>query len=538
MALTPEEKAKLIQAYEPIMYFHPDEKFVPVNPRTYIESSALWPIQPVGDKLHEKSSWGEFGTHPAFPGIPGREKFPRRPSILRGGLSLNPADDQEGNNDSNGDGTPDWYLGHSDPSDARGPRPYLTSNENQGRALFLAHAGWAEDGDNVTETSKNEACDPDKLQGRWENEQKLKDNRNWYYAEVEELDTLGDLLGRIKGGQGVDVGAILKDKLFGGGSWFIWYHFLYPVHLEGTRLCEQMTGAGNNGNYEGDWNSIGIMVRREGNLPWDQATFPAPEFIGFGMRGRGFIENLIPFFRQQMAVYKWQDIQRVDTHAKVYVALGSHNNYSIPGPQPSPSITDAPCNTAEDLNEQIEDLKDQVEDLKDTATAIAVTVVKIAAGAGIGALFGGVGALVGAVVGGIAAAIEAAVNSSDDESDSPSAPPPTTPDEQPPLPNTYGLVITPDVLKAQATVTANTQQVEVWAKSVTTADALENHLVDRTGSQQLWWPTTIDRDDMGYNGRWGVVVTNDPRDRRSGIPFPDFKTAFLIDFVTSLHGGT
>ncbi|MBZ0303466.1 MAG: hypothetical protein K8J31_27245, partial [Anaerolineae bacterium] len=64
MALTAQDKAKIIQAYEPILYFHPDEKFVPVNPRTYIESSMLWPIQPVGEKLHEKDSWGEFAVHP------------------------------------------------------------------------------------------------------------------------------------------------------------------------------------------------------------------------------------------------------------------------------------------------------------------------------------------------------------------------------------------------------------------------------------------------------------------------------------------
>jgi hypothetical protein len=36
MALTAQDKAKIIQAYEPILYFHPDEKFVPVNPHCQI----------------------------------------------------------------------------------------------------------------------------------------------------------------------------------------------------------------------------------------------------------------------------------------------------------------------------------------------------------------------------------------------------------------------------------------------------------------------------------------------------------------------
>ncbi|MBZ0303770.1 MAG: hypothetical protein K8J31_28780, partial [Anaerolineae bacterium] len=422
------------------------------------------------------------------------------------------------------------------PNDARGPRPYLTSNEKQGRALFLSNTGWMTDGDDVTEKSTNEGCDPDKTQKRWENEAKLKDGRSWYYAEIEELDTLGDLLARIKGSEGIDIGSILKDKVFGGGSWFIWYHLLYPIHLEGTRICEQVAGSGNNGNYEGDWNSIGIIIRREGTLPWDQATFPEPEFIGFGIRGRGFVENLVPFFRQQMAVYKWQDIQRVGSHAKAFVALGSHNNYHIPGPQPSPSYSDSACGTVEDVNKKIDELKKDIDDLKHDVTAAAVTIAKVAAGAGIGALFGGVGALIGAAVGAIAAGIEAAASSGSGDSSAPEVPQPNTPDEQPPMPNTYGLVIAPNSLVSQPTVTANTQRAESWSKAVTTSDILANHLVDRAGSQQIWWPPTRDRDDIGYDGRWGVVCANDPRDRRSGITFPDFKTAFLIDFVASLHG--
>jgi hypothetical protein len=483
----------------------------------------------VAEKLHERDSWGEFATHPAFPGSPARPGYPRRASILRGGLSLNPAHDAEGLADPTGDGTPDWYLGHNDPNDPRGPRPYLTSNEKQGRALFLSNAGWLTDGDTVTDKTMNESSDPDKVQTRWDNEPKLKDARNWYYAEIEELDTLNDLLARIKGSQGLDIGSILKDKLFGGGSWFIWYNFLYPVHLEATRICEQVAGSGNNGNYEGDWNTVGIIVRREGTLPWDKVTIPEPEFIGFGIRGRGFVENLVPFFRQQMAVYKWQDIQRVGTHPKVYVALGSHNNYHMPGPEPSPSYSDSACGTVEDVNEKIEELKDEVEDLKNGIETAAITIAKIAAGAALGGL-------IGAAIGAIAAGIEAAASGGSGDSSSPDVPQPNTPDEQPPMPSNYGLVIAPDSIKSQPTVTANTQRAEAWAKAVSLTDIVDNHLVDRTGSQQIWWPPTQDREDIGYDGRWGVVCANDPRDRRSGIVFPDFKTAFLIDFVASLHG--
>lgn len=536
MALNADEKAKIIAAYEPILYLHPDEKFVPINPRTYIESSMLWPSQP-GEDIHEKDNWGEFLTHPAFPASPARPGYPRRPSILRGGLSLNPAHDVEGNSDPTGDGIPDWYLGHQDPNDTRGPRPYLVSNRN--RALFLSNAGWLNDADNVTETSVNDQPNLDAVQQRWDNESKLRDGRHWYYAEVEELDTLTDLIGRIKGEKGLDVGAILNDLLFGGGSWIIWYYFLYPMHLESTRLCEQVAESGNNGNYEGDWNAIGIMVRREGALPWDRVTFPEPEFVGFGLRGRGFVENLVPFFRQQMAVYRWGDIQRVGRHLKAYVSLGSHNTYYLPGPQPSPSYSDSACGTVEEVAEAIEELEEDIEELKDTVTTIAVTVAKVGAGAAIGAIFGGpIGAAIGAVVGGIAAAVEAAASGSDEESTPDTVPQPNTPDDEPPLPNQYGLVIAPQSLVSDPTVTANTTAAEPWAKASTEAEVKDNHLVNREGSQQIWWPPTKSREDIGYDGRWGVVVTADPRDRRSGITFPDFKTAFLIDFVASLHGET
>ena len=48
MPLTREQKSRLIAAYEPVLYLHPDERFVPVDPVTFVQSSALWCTAPAG----------------------------------------------------------------------------------------------------------------------------------------------------------------------------------------------------------------------------------------------------------------------------------------------------------------------------------------------------------------------------------------------------------------------------------------------------------------------------------------------------------
>jgi hypothetical protein len=81
MSLTSQQKIALFRAYAPILYFHPDERFVPVNPAVYIQSSSLWNGQPGDD---DKNHWGQKDKD---------LQFPRLPLIPRGGISLNASED-------------------------------------------------------------------------------------------------------------------------------------------------------------------------------------------------------------------------------------------------------------------------------------------------------------------------------------------------------------------------------------------------------------------------------------------------------------
>jgi len=499
MPLSQEQKIQLIKAYEPILYFHKDEKFTPVKPEVYMQNSALWCSQPGGpESRHDKNNWdaceGEV------------EGFPREPLLEKGAISVNPIDD--GTNDSDGDGVNEWYLGHQADD---GLMPFVISNDE--RSLWLDNAAW-QDSDGVTATSLNEEVNVERAVDRWNNEPPLQDAADWYYAEVEELDKLSNLVALIREEDGIDLREVF------GNAYVIWYYFLYPLHQENTRLCSETLGASAHGNYEGDWNAVGVFVRQEATFPWESAEFPAPEFIGYGQRGRGLIEDNIPFFRQQMDVRTWVggEVRRVDTHAKVFVAEGSHNNYSIPGPKDPPALdlSDSACGTVDEVEEELRDRIDDLEDTLESVKDVAVLIAKVAIGGAIGGPFG-------ALVGAIAGAIEAAVSGGDDDSD------PIDDevreeleDDDPPEPDDYGVILTPSSLAGSLPDASFATEVRPWQGSP------EDHLVNR--ELQIWWPGTS-QDRIGYEGRWGVMCQNDPRDRRSGIEFPNFKRAFLLDLA-------
>ena len=503
MPLTKEQKQRLIEAYEPILYFHPDEGYVPVKPDVYVEASALWCSQPPS---HDKRDWD------ACKGSEVRDVFPKEPLIEKGKITVNP-----GLHDG-----ASKFLGFQE---ADGFLPFLVSNRD--RELFFDMAAW-QDSEDVTDTSENKSCSTERATERWRDEEPLRSAVDWYYAEVEELDTLTDILALLREGSGPDLGEALRKIL--GKAWFIWYYFLYPIHLEDPRGCEKIVGVGDHGNYEGDWNAIGVIVREPLTLPWESGSFPEPEWIGFGRRARGLVENFVPFFRQQMDVRSWAggEVRRVGTHPKVFVANGSHNNYPVAGPQDPPtiSVSDAACGVTEDVDEAIKEKLDELEDTIDTVKTVVVTVAKVAGGCGIGAIFGGpLGCLIGAAVGGIAAAIEAAADSDDEES--------TPVDDavaeelerdHPPDPGNYGLVLVPQFLETTLPDASEAASVRPWAGTP------DHHIVDR--ELQVWWPG--ERNDPGYGGRWGVMCQEDPYDRRSGITFPDFKRAFLLDLALRL----
>ena len=73
MGIDPEAVA-LAKRFEPILLFHPDETFFPIDPKFYLERCALWRSEPASDK---KQNWGE----------PPRTTFPRRPQLDKGKIA-------------------------------------------------------------------------------------------------------------------------------------------------------------------------------------------------------------------------------------------------------------------------------------------------------------------------------------------------------------------------------------------------------------------------------------------------------------------
>jgi hypothetical protein len=93
--------------------------------------------------------------------------------------------------------------------------------------------------------------------------------------------------------------------------------------------------------------------------------------------------------------------------------------------------------------------------------------------------------------------------------------------DHPPEADTYGLVLMPSDPAFVLDDKDKAKDTRPWR------DVPDNHLVNR--DTQVWWPGS--RNNPGFGGRWGVMSQNDPYDRRSGIEFPNFKRAFLIDLA-------
>jgi hypothetical protein len=80
-----------------------------------------------------------------------------------------------------------------------------------------------------------------------------------------------------------------------------------------------------------------------------------------------------------------------------------------------------------------------------------------------------------------------------------------------------------------------------WQSALSNEPALEHKVGDRLYSlrvnrtdpnvkvRQVFWPGT--QGHIGYTGRWGQRVTNDPQTRRAGLKFPEFWAEFINAFA-------
>jgi hypothetical protein len=248
------------------------------------------------------------------------------------------------------------------------------------------------------------------------------------------------------------------------------------------------------------------------------------------VRLRGLGQDFQPdLFKQGMIVRSWNQTPKIGNHARVYVAKGYHNNYSEPGDHdpagaellgiPLPQIV---CELTEELDEQVNGVKETLDDIGETVKDVAITIAKVAAGAAVGGgLFGPLGAMAGALGGAIAGIVEAVSSSNTD--DVPAEEIRKELEREPGPPDKrYGLVLKPEDVGDPLIHDSDPAKNETAAAIRVWNGKPEERVIDR--DTQTWWPG-----ESGFNGRWGVRVENDPNNRRSGIPVPDFRRALLND---------
>jgi hypothetical protein len=513
MPLTREQKSRLIAAYEPVLYLHPDERFVPVDPVAFVQSSALWCTAPAGpDELHDKQYWGGCRAG-------GEGDFPHEPLVPRAGLSVSAAEDTEGGADPDGDGVNEWYLGHV-ASD--GSLPYLRSSDR--RLLWLDGAAWR-DAEDVTEESVNTHCNVEGAAAGWQDASRSA-ALDRYYADVEDFESLADVVASLQQ-NGLEIGPAIANRY--GRAWFLIFNFLYPVHFEGIESSL---------DYEGDWNVLGLLVPEPESLRrltdpdeisarldqllghWERTgDYPQPVLVGFGRRQRG-VPSAGPY-HQQMDVVAADNVTFNGVHPRVYVARGTHNLYATTGSHDPPAHAEPLC--------QPDIWPPASTGIGPVAVSGLVAGFKVGGGAIVGAIAGGpaagIAAAVGAFIGLIAAMAEviSSIVVTTEDIEEASTPPSPQPDVAP-EDGDYGIVLAPEDLVSGFPDAADATEVRPWA------GAAAERVLDR--DMQVWWASIPGH--RGYDGRWGVMCENDPCDARSGMPMPEFRQLFLEEIAIHL----
>jgi hypothetical protein len=461
----------LVKRFEPVLFFHPQEKFFPSDAKRYIEHAALWTAQAPYD---DKNFWG------GQPGAP----FPRKPTVAAMGLAAAPGE----------------------PGSFRFDAALGAANDHR----FLELGGWKDAKENpepdVTDTSVNLYADRSTIESLYIGD--LEPSRFWYHAEVFHHDRL---LTAAQSGSGLDLTKILARLT---DPTLLCYYLFFPAHQQsvGSDSCSGEISAGEVSCHAGDWQCIAILGEGHG----DQFT---PKFLGrTGSRPAATkIAGTSQYRPYQfdddnltaLTVDAWSadQPQVTDGHPRLYVAAGSHSLYTKPGDKPvdpyPPEQQPSACGGL--------DKPGVGTPAPDESVPIGVVLAKLAAG-GIFNLFGA--ALVSLLIEGWNA-ITAPFGASGPPGDTPD------PDRPPAAPGT-GKTLRP----AGLTVPDAGTDIVDWRsqRALTIGDRTYDCIVDRAA--QPWWPS----DDTlhGFWGRWGQHVTYDALPRRAGPRFPNYARMFLL----------
>jgi hypothetical protein len=478
----PPELVEFVRRFEPVLYFHKDERFFPVDPKRYIEASALWRTR---RPTRTKDDWGEQP-----PGV-----FPKTPLVRRGDLAAA--------NTSPAESGTDKWLGNQLPAQP----------EREDR--FLALASW-EDSisvNSVESTTQGRHSSLNAISNlyRLDVDPGLNQSRFWYYAELFGPSQLAVLLREnVASTQGINFELIQRAL---NSPILICYHLFYAAHEEPLQGCQGFNEDSQFASFAGEWTCIAVLVEDR-----------TPTHIGLTQRNVGSLTARDDESRIGMTVKPWSEVTHVQghpDHPKVYVGRGTHSYYLTTGggSQPIKPFTSERFDIARSSCENVESLDDTFTPGRPEGREIpsfGSLIVKLLIPFTGWTLFALEMTLVPA---------EFALDPG----------PVAQPTDLTPSGNQFGLAIRPseismsEIASESTPVTSSvpwrTSQQQAPGGEVTTADGRKyGFIVDRTS--QIWWPTRSDR--KGYDGRWGAVVDHDPKNRRSGMRVPRFWLMFMI----------
>ena len=459
----------LVRRFEPVLTFHPDEQFFPVDAKRFVESAALWSANWITD---DKATWS---------GVPG-DPFPRQPLVTGGSLAAVSGESGK-------------YL--DDPA----LQPSAPTVE-----LFLELGGWKDLNEahvgEVSADSANLYADRSEIARRYRED--LEPSRFWYHAEIFDLTRLSILAAGVGG-----IPEVAKAFASYREPTLLCYYFFFPAHVQsvGQDSCTNIE-AKEVSCHAGDWQCMALLLDGDNSGKPESYT---PKFFGHtGLpTGDGRPSDTHGRSVTAMHVEAWKTggeaplmLTTVGDHPHLYVAAGTHSLYTTPGTHEVNPYWEysKPLNCGRIDGTDIELLDSGVTEAFET-----LLIKALAAG-----LFGAFG------LGLIAGWIEAIANL-------PDLPEPTPPDPIPPDSTAIGPTGT-TARPAGLDVPGIAGTFQDWrvARDLSVGGRTYDFVVDR--DTQGFWP----HDDgvRGYRGNWGQPVSPGAF-RRGGRPFPPFWQMFL-----------
>jgi hypothetical protein len=488
------ETETLARRFEPVLFFHTQEKFFPSDAKRYVEHCALWKAEAPFDSKH---LWGGKGL-----------PFDRAPVIDYGQIQA-----------AVGEGGTLLGAGGNTPDSADEER-------------FLDLAGWKDKAGNVepkvTQQSKNTYSNRTEIEKRYNNAdgqggvKKLRESRFWYHAELFDNARLKTMLATVTAPDLVtSLGQFKNAALLN-------YYLFYPAHEEGILFCTNIE-ATEFACHGGAWACVSVLLERDGTT---EATPYYPSLIGYTGKplpnwpAKAFDDGDLAR-RLVMKVSKFSDAKTEGEHPRLFVAAGTHSLYLQPGtvsieyapgrdphkcglfetPQPAPPPPDKGSGIY----------------TGHPAADLGLFWVKIIAGSAVGGALGAAAGLVWAIA--EAASSDYGLNVVG-----------TAPYQ--PTPDATGQPGNARVVKPKGLAVPDAgANPEEWQSTQGLAldDRRYDFLVDR--ERQKWWPSEF---EMGgaFDGRWGPRVDTDPFGRRAGMRFPPFWRMFFLAVENGKNAGT